>query len=60
MVRDFPLLISEIIIKGFVTFDEEEDAQKALDDLGKDTRLCGKRIDIQPARGNLKFIVPLF
>jgi len=36
---------------GFVTFDEEDDAQKALDDLGKDTRLCGKRVDIQPARG---------
>jgi len=35
---------------GFVTFDEEEDAQKALEDLGKDTRICGKRIDIQPAR----------
>ena len=59
MVSDFLLRFSEINIKGFVTFDEEEDAQKALGDLGKDTRLCGKRIDIQPARGNLKFLLPL-
>jgi len=36
---------------GFVTFDEEEHAQKALQDLGRDTTICGKRIDIQPARG---------
>ncbi|CBY33879.1 unnamed protein product [Oikopleura dioica] len=35
---------------GFVTFDEEEHAQKALQDLGRDTTICGKRIDIQPAR----------
>ena len=44
-------LVNYYCIQGFVTFDEEDDAQKALDDLGKDTRLCGKRVDIQPARG---------
>jgi len=44
-------IITVINIQGFVTFDEEEHAQKALQDLGRDTTICGKRIDIQPARG---------
>ncbi|CAG5105240.1 Oidioi.mRNA.OKI2018_I69.chr1.g1953.t1.cds [Oikopleura dioica] len=35
---------------GFVTFDEEEDAERALDSLERNAKLCGYRVDIKPAR----------
>ncbi|CAG5105241.1 Oidioi.mRNA.OKI2018_I69.chr1.g1953.t2.cds [Oikopleura dioica] len=39
---------------GFVTFDEEEDAERALDSLERNAKLCGYRVDIKPAREDTK------